>query len=121
MDKVTKKRNFKLLIVFILVFVVAFALGRFSKSIIPATKPLSVEGTYRCDTWNGDDTVVLSIKGDGSYYLSTGRNGTWAKENEKIILTCETDNKYDDGIDECTIIGNVDGVVYHGLFFEKIS
>lgn len=89
----------------------------------------SVVGSYQYDKWNGDETVVLHINADGTCRYPSGGIGTWTQEGDKIIMDFgekknlsggTTINTGVSGIKTCTLIGDVDGVMLNGFFFEKI-
>lgn len=73
------------------------------------------EGVYRCDNWNGNETVVIVLNEGGTCTLPTGATGTWQQMANEVVIT------YGSGIETATIAENGLGIIFRKAFFEKIS
>lgn len=112
----TLKTKKTIIIICCAIAVVSFLLGY----LVGGLNGSGVAGVYRCDDWNGDETVVLLLNKDGSCRLPSGRVGTWTREGDKVVMTYDG---YDGSTstDTGTIAGDNVGVVLYGRFFEKIG
>lgn len=126
-----------LILVALFSFIGGFLVGNNINSVQNDNQEVpSVVGTYRYDKWNGDETVVLRINADGSCRYPTGSVGIWTQEGDKLIMDFGEKKTSSgsssgggttinmsrvSGIHTCTVIGDVDGVMLNGFFFEKIS
>lgn len=74
-----------------------------------------VVGVYRCENWNGNETVVLVLNEDGTCILPTGVTGTWRQMVDEVLIT------FGANIEHATIAGDGVGIIFAEHFFEKIS
>lgn len=87
----------------------------------------NIEGTYRTNSWNGKEAVLVLNK-DYTCIYPTGDRGIWYVEGNKLYLEIESSYSYADGeiytiesIDrrEATIVDK--GIMINTHFFEKVK
>ncbi len=74
----------------------------------------SAVGVYRFDEWDGDQTVVLVLNEDGTCTLPTGETGVWFQSKDTIKIISDNENN------TVNMVGDAEGIVYNGFFFEKV-
>ena len=87
----------------------------------------NLAGTYKTNTWNGKEAVLV-LNTDGTMIYPTGARGNWSLEDGKLYVEFETSSSYADGeihIEtknnkmEITIVSG--GLMINTHFFEKIK
>lgn len=104
-----------LIIVYVLslaaIAIVAYYFG-YKKS---KEKPTSAIGIYRFDKWNGDKTVVLILNEDMTCTLPTGETGRWIQHGDTMQIIANAENT------TIKIVGDSEGIIYNGFFFENVT
>ena len=91
------------------------------------TEEKNFVGTYKTNTWNGKEAVLV-LNTDGTMIYPTGARGTWALEDGKLYVEFETTYSYADGEIhtetknnkmEINIVSG--GLMINTHFFEKVK
>ena len=81
------------------------------------TDSKSIVGTYKTNTWNGKEAVLV-IKEDGTMIYPTGQRCTWIYENGHLYIPSTTEP----GEEKRQELELVDGgIMINTHFFEKVK
>ena len=96
--------------------IIGFVIG--TKTIIcESDNSSSVIGTYRTNSWNGEEAVLV-IKEDGTLIYPTGQRATWIYEDNHLYIPAITET----GEEKRQELELVDGgIMINTTFFEKVK